>query len=177
MTAEWETGPDCSGHTAMLRKAFYAAIFSAAAGCASYDGRTLPAGAPESEVKGLMGQPAMEVAGGEGVTRLVYPKGPLGTQTFMADLGPDHRLIAVRNVLTDGVFDRMQPGMTEKDVLATIGPPNHTMAFSLSNTHAWEYRDLDSWCYLAEFSATFDANGVMVSKFKRRLEGGRENRR
>ena len=161
----------------MLRKIAFAAMLSAAAGCASYDGRTLSAGAPESEVKGLMGQPAMEVPGEGGVTRLVYPKGPLGTRTFMADIGPDHRLVAVRNVLTDDVFDRMQAGMTEKDVLATIGPPNRTMAFSLSNTHAWEYRYMDTWGYVAEFSTTFDANGVMVSKLKRRLEGGRDDRR
>ena len=161
----------------MLRKIAFAAMLSAAAGCASYDGRTLAPGAPESEVKGLMGPPALEVPGADGVTRLVYPKGPLGTQTFMADLGPDHRLIAVRNVLTDGVFDQMRAGMTEKDVLATIGPPNRTMAFSLSNTHAWEYRYMDTWGYLAEFSVTFDANGVMVSKLKRRLESGRDDRR
>ena len=160
----------------MPRTSIFVAILLAVAGCASYDGRTLPSGAPESEVKGLMGAPAMEVPVSDGVTRLVYPKGPLGTQTFMADLGPDHRLIAVRNVLTDDVFDGIRAGMTEKDVLAAIGPPNRTMAFSLSNTHAWEYRYLDSWGYLAEFSVTFDANGVMVSKLKRRIEG-RDNRR
>lgn len=162
----------------MFRETSCALLACAAlAGCASYDGRTLPAGASEAEVKGLMGAPAMEVAADGGVTRLVYPKGPLGTRTFMADLGPDHRLIAVRNVLTDDVFDAMRPGMTEKDVLAAIGPPNRTMAFSLSNTHAWEYRYMDTWGYLAEFSVTFDAHGVMVSKLKRRLEGGRDDRR
>ncbi|HSS28942.1 MAG TPA: outer membrane protein assembly factor BamE [Usitatibacter sp.] len=161
----------------MLRQALLAALVLAAAGCASYDGRSLAAGAPESEVKGLMGPPAMEVPGRDGTTRLVYPKGPLGTQTFMADLGPDHRLVAVRNVLTDDVFEAIRAGMTEKDVLATIGPPGTTMAFSLSNTHAWEYRYQDAWGYLAEFSVTFDANGVVLSKLKRRLESGRDNRR
>ena len=173
---EWETAAGCSGHTVMLRPAFCVLLVLAAAGCASYDGRTLASGAPESDVKALMGPPAMEVPGRDGMTRLVYPKGPLGTQTFMADLGPDHRLVAVRNVLTDDVFDALHAGMTENDVLATIGPPGHTMAFSLSNTHAWEYRYLDAWGYLAEFSVTFDANGVMVSKLKRRIEG-RDNRR
>ncbi|HEX4333450.1 MAG TPA: hypothetical protein VH040_15020 [Usitatibacter sp.] len=162
----------------MFRKASYAvAILSAAAGCASYDGRTLQPGASEAEVKGLMGAPAIEVPRGEGGTRLAYPKGPLGTQTFMADLGPDHRLISVRNVLTDGVFDRLQAGITEKDVLAAIGPPNRTMAFSLSHTHAWEYRYLDAWGYLSEFSTTFNADGVMVSKLKRRIERGSDSHR
>ena len=74
------------------------------------------------------------------------------------------------NVLTDGVFDSMRPGITEKDVLRMIGPPSQTMEFPRSNTHAWEYRYMDTWGYVAEFSTTFDANGVMVSKLKRRLE-------
>ncbi|HXF77844.1 MAG TPA: outer membrane protein assembly factor BamE, partial [Usitatibacter sp.] len=82
-----------------------------------------------------------------------------------------------RNVLTDSVFDQMQPGMTEKDVLAAIGPPNRTMDFSLSRTHAWEYRYLDAWGYVSEFSTTFDSGGVMVSKLKRRLERGSDSRR
>ena len=152
-------------------------LLLAAAGCAGYDGRNLPPGASEAEVTGTMGAPAMEVPAEGGGKRLVYPKGPLGTQTFMADLGPDHRLVSVRNVLRDEVFDQIRAGTTEKDVLATIGPPNRTMAFSLSNTHAWEYRYLDTWGYLAEFSVTFDASGVMVSKLKRRIEGGRDDRR
>jgi len=160
----------------MLRQTLATTLALAAAGCASYDGRTLAPGAPESEVTALMGPPAMEVPGPGATTRLVYPRGPLGTQTFMADLGPDHRLLAVRNVLTDEVFDAIRAGMTEKDVLATIGPPGHMMAFSLSNTHAWEYRYQDAWGYLAEFSVTFDANGVVLSKLKRRIEG-RDNRR
>ncbi|HEX4782114.1 MAG TPA: hypothetical protein VH301_15230, partial [Usitatibacter sp.] len=133
----------------MIRKAKIVLLLAAAAlaGCASYDGRTLQPGIPEAEVKATMGPPAMEVPV-EGGKRLVYPKGPLGTQTFMADLGPDGRLIAVSNVLTDGVFDRMQPGITEKDVLRMIGPPNQSMEFPRSNTHAWEYRYMDTWGYL-----------------------------
>jgi len=153
----------------MIRAAAIAFLL-AAAGCASYDGRNLQAGIPEADVKATMGAPAMEVPAEGGGKRLVYPKGPLGTQTFMADVGPDGRLTAVRNVLTDDVFDRMQPGITEKDVLRMIGPPNQTMEFPRSNTHAWEYRYMDTWGYLSEFSTTFDANGVMVSKLKRRLE-------
>jgi hypothetical protein len=161
----------------MFRKlAYAAAVLSAAAGCASYDGRTLQAGASEAEVKGLMGAPALEVPGEAGGKRLVYPRGPLGTQTFMADMGPDGRLVSVRNVLNDDTFDRMRPGLTEKDVLARIGPPGRSMAFSLSHTHAWEYRYMDAWGYLAEFSVTFDAEGVMVSKLKRRIEGRQDRR-
>jgi len=154
----------------MIRKAAYLLFLLAAAGCASYDGRNLHPGISQAEVTATMGAPAMEVATEGGGKRLVYPKGPLGTQTFMADVGPDGRLVSVSNVLTDGVFDSMRPGITEKDVLRMIGPPSQTMEFPRSNTHAWEYRYMDTWGYVAEFSTTFDANGVMVSKLKRRLE-------
>lgn len=153
----------------MIRKAILVLCLGAA-GCAGYDGRNLRPGVSEAEVTGTMGAPAMQVEGEDGGKRLVYPKGPMGTQTFMADVGPDGRLVSVRNVLTDDVFDRMRPGITEKDVLRAIGPPNRTMEFPLSHTHAWEYRYMDTWGYLSEFSTTFDANGVMVSKLKRRLE-------
>lgn len=146
------------------------------AGCASYDGRTLPPGASEAEVKGLMGPPAAEYPLEGGGKRLAYPKGPLGVETFMADLGPDGRLVQIRNVLTDGVFDSMREGMTEQDVLRTIGPPGRSMRFPISNQHAWEYRYMDTWGYIAEFSTTFNADGVMVSKFKRRLERGGDNK-
>ncbi len=154
----------------MLRKSAPMFLALALAACASYDGRTLPPGASEAEVRGLMGAPALEVPLEGGGKRLAYPKGPLGVETFMADLAPDGRLVQVRNVLNDGTFDSMRAGITEQDVLRMIGPPNRSMNFPMSNTHAWEYRYMDTWGYISEFSVTFDANGVMVSKLKRRLE-------
>ncbi|MGZ5039581.1 MAG: hypothetical protein ACXWBQ_02460 [Usitatibacter sp.] len=44
------------------------------------------------------------------------------------------------------------------------------MSFARSNTHAWDYRYIDTWGSLAIFSVTFDANGRVVSKFTRRIE-------
>ena len=44
------------------------------------------------------------------------------------------------------------------------------MAFGLSHTDSWEYRYMDTWGYLAIFSVTFDRNGIVVSKFSRRLD-------
>ena len=60
------------------------------AGCASYEGRGLrPGVSSEAEVRGLMGPPAIELAGDEGGKRLAYPRGPLGTQTFMGRASSD----------------------------------------------------------------------------------------
>src|ERR1700745_4064980 len=140
LTAEFEPRRRCSSHMDMMRKSAPLLVALALAACASYDGRTLPPGASEGEVRALMGTPGLEVPLEGGGKRLAYPKGPLGVETFMADLGPDGRLVQVRNVLTDGVFDSMRPGITEQDVLRMIGPPSRSMHFPISNTHAWEYR-------------------------------------
>ena len=141
------------------------------AGCASYSGHGLAPGvATEAEVRATMGAPAAEFAREDGGRTLAYPRGPLGTQTYMADLGRDGRLVAIRPVLGDDSFWRIQPGMTRDDVLRMIGPPGQTMAFSLSDTYAWDYRYVDTWGYLAIFSVTFDRRDIVVSKFTQRIE-------
>jgi len=95
-----------------------------AAGCASYDGRGLrPGVSSEAEVRGLMGPPAIELAGDDGGKRLAYPRGPLGTQTFMADVGRDGMLQSIRQVLNDDTFNGIRPGLTRDDILRRIGPP------------------------------------------------------
>ena len=141
------------------------------ASCASYDGRGLHAGASsEADVRGLMGSPALELAADDGGKSLAYPRGPLGTQTFIADIGRDGRLEAVRQVLNDGTFNAIRPGMTRDDILHRIGPPGETMQFPLSGNTAWSYRYKDTWGYLALFSVTFDPAGIVVSKISVRQQ-------
>ena len=154
-------------------KAAAAFLFLAAtlAGCASYSGSGLQPGvATEAQVRETMGRPAMEFAEPGGGKRLVYPKGPLGTHTYMADVGGDGRMVAVRQVLDDGVFNDIQPGLTEQDVLRMIGPPGQTMGFPLSGNYAWDYRYTDTWGYLAIFSVTFSPQHLVVSKITQRIE-------
>ena len=147
-----------------------AAAFALTA-CASYSGHSLRVGAStEGEVRGVMGAPALEYTGEDGARRLVYPRGPLGTQTFVASVGRDGVLREVRPVLNDDTFNRIRPGSTEQEILRMIGPPGDTMHFSRSDTTAWDYRYVDTWGYLAIFSVTFDNKGVVVSKITRRIE-------
>jgi hypothetical protein len=67
----------------------------------------------------------------------------------------------------------VKAGLTEKDIQRLIGPPAQVIPFALSNTHAWDYRYMDTWGYLAIFSVTFDANGIVVSKSKARINDGK----
>ena len=140
-------------------------------GCAAYDGHTLRAGSStESDVRSTMGAPAVELADTDGSKVLAYPHGPLGTTTYIARLGKDGRLESVRQALNDDTFNAIRPGLTRDEVLRMIGPPGETMFFSRLNQDSWGYRYQDTWGYRAVFSVNFDANGIVVSKFKRRIE-------
>jgi hypothetical protein len=145
-----------------------------AAGCASYSGRGLEAGvSTEAQVRGLMGTPAAEYAGPGGSRNLAYPHGPLGIETFMAEVGPDGRLVAVRQVLNEENFRGISRGMTRDEVLLRIGPPGETMEFPNLKQVAWDYRFRDLWGYTAIFSVSLDRAGLVVSTFTRRIDLGR----
>ena len=147
------------------------AIALLVASCAAYDGFTLRAGtSTEAEVRAVMGRPALEVPEADGAKRLVYPRGPMGTQTFMAEIGKDGVLRGIRPVLKDDTFYGIQPGLTRDQILRMLGPPGDTMHFSRSDTTAWDYRFVDTWGYPSIFSVIFDRKGVVVSKFTRRID-------
>jgi hypothetical protein len=141
------------------------------ASCTSYDGGSLrPGVSTEAELRQAMGQPALELPNPDGSRDLAYPRGPLGVQTYMAHVSRDGIVQSVRQVLTDGVFNAIQPGMTGEEVLHLIGPPREKMSFARSATVAWDYKYRDDWGYDAIFSVTLDADGRVVSKISQRIE-------
>jgi hypothetical protein len=151
--------------------AYPLALALLAASCASYDGHTLRPGiSTEAELRQVMGQPAAQFSNGDGSRELAYPRGPLGTQTYMAHVSRDGIVQSVKPVLSDDVFNAIQPGMTQEEVLRLIGPPRETMSFARSGTVAWDYKYRDTWGYDAIFSVTFDASGRVVSKISQRIE-------
>lgn len=139
------------------------------AACAA-TGATLQPGASETEVRSAMGTPALELRDPDGTRLLFYPRGPLGNQTYVATLNPGGSLASVGNVLTDGTFNGIRPGMTEAEVLHMIGPPRETGYFANLGQTAWDWKFMDTWGYESIFSVMFDKNGIVVSKFTRRIE-------
>ena len=68
--------------------------------CASYSGRTLENGVSTlPEVVATLGEPAMRWKDDDGREQLAYPRGPYGTQTFMALMSADGRLERIEGVL------------------------------------------------------------------------------
>lgn len=141
------------------------------ASCASYDGRGLrPGASSEAELRQVMGEPAMQFPNGDGSRRLAYPRGPLGTQTYMATVSRDGIVQSIEPVLDDGTFNAIRPGLTQDEVLRMIGPPRDTMTFPRQGHIAWDWKYQDTWGYPAIFSVTFDHDGRVVSKISQRLE-------
>lgn len=146
-------------------------VLAFAAGCASYGGGGLrPGASAEAEVRGVMGPPALEMRDPDGTRHLYYPRGPLGTQTFVADVGANGTLVGIRQVLDDGTFNAIRPGLTEEDVLRMIGPPREKAYFSNLRQTAWDYKFRDTWGYDSILSVMIDTSGMVVSRFTRRLE-------
>ena len=87
---------DAKGTGGARRLVGAVAFVLALGGCASYSGYSLKAGvATEPEVVSTMGAPAMRWLEPDGSVQLAYPRGPAGTQTFMAYLGPDGKLLRI----------------------------------------------------------------------------------
>ena len=148
-------------------------------GCASYGGYGLkPGEARLSDVLETMGKPGMRWDDPDGSVQLAYPRGPMGTQTFMVFIAPDGRLLRIEQVLTTEHFARIENGKSSKeDVLRLIGPsqPAWTTYFERRNELVWEWRYADGGGQAYRLDVMFDATtGIVRSTFKRseQLERG-----
>lgn len=148
-----------------------AVAFTALAGaCASYSGYGLHPGSSTAEdVVKTMGKPAAEFGEAGGGRELFYPRGPLGTQTFVAHVDANGTLQGIEQVLDDDHFRAIHEGQTRDEVLRMIGPPGDSMRFN-NGTYAWVWRFRDTWGYLSDFNVTFDRNNIVVAKIAIRLE-------
>lgn len=142
-------------------------VFSAllVAACAGYSGSNLKPGVSTlPEVLASMGEPAMVWKNADGSEQLAYPRGPAGTQTFMAYVGPDGKLQRIEKVLDTAHFARVQAGMTKDEVLRILGPSGSrwTQYYPMSNQLAWSWLFCNSWNVQEFFDVMFDATTGIV---------------
>jgi hypothetical protein len=139
--------------------------------CAGYSGSNLKPGASTlPEVTASMGEPAITWKNPDGSEQLAFPRGPAGTQTFMAYIGPDGKLQRIEAVLNMAHFARIRAGMSKDDVQRVIGPPwaPWTQLFASSNTLAWSWLFCDSFSLQTFFDVLFDASAGKVRSTQQR---------
>lgn len=157
-----------------VRIALLAGAAALLAACASPGfGRLEAARSSEVDVRRALGEPARVYADADGSRQLAYPQGPMGTQTYMAFLGPDGRLRRLEQVLSEEHFRRIDAGTTSAAQLERlIGPPWRTIAFPNKRQVAWDYVFKDTWGYLVDFSVMLDDRGIVAETAYVRREKG-----
>ena len=134
-------------------------------GCAGYGGSNLKPGVSTlPEVLASMGEPALTWKNQDGSEQLAYPRGPAGTQTFMAYVGPDGKFQRIEKVLEDAQFSSIRAGMNKDEVLRVLGPSGSqwTEFYSRRNELAWSWLFCNSWNVQEFFDVMFDATTGIV---------------
>lgn len=151
-----------------LRARIPFAVLGAAllAGCAALGIAGLePGRSTEADVRRALGEPARTWPAPDGSRLLAFPSGPAGTQTHMATLAADGRLLRLEQVLTEERIARISPGTTTAAELERlIGPPWRTIDFPNKSATAWDYVLQDIGGYLVDFSAMVGRDGVVTEK-------------
>ena len=95
----------------------------------------------EADVRDRFGLPENTWDEPGGARTLEYNRQPAGQVNYMITIGPDGRLVTVRQVLTPENFARIQPGMDMGMVRRLLGKPAKVTPFALKNeTHAdWRF--------------------------------------
>lgn len=135
------------------------AVSAALAACAGnpFAGQDVAPGTPRQAVVERMGPPhrVVPLPAGE---RLQYSLQPLGHFAWMIDLDAAGRVVQARQVLTEGNFNRIEPGKwTREDVEREFGRPAWVDAVASWRgpimTYRWRHvdrSDMFYWVYLDE---------------------------
>lgn len=143
------------------------------AGCASFDGRGLKPGVSTlNDVIQLMGEPAMRWQDPDGSQLLAYPRGPSGLNTYMVTISSNGTMTRREAVLNQKHFALIREGMSEEQVLRTLGPPvpQWTVYFERRDELVWEWRYCDPWNEPARFDVLFDKASMTVRTTQSRPE-------
>jgi hypothetical protein len=110
------------------------------AGCVAYGPGDLRVGDDEAAVVRSMGAPAARHAMPEGVTRLVFARGPFGRHAYMVELGRDGRVLRWHQALSEAAFARIVPGMSADELLRDFGPPCRRQPLGWQPWVVWSWR-------------------------------------
>ncbi len=87
-----------------------------------------------------MGPSADRRPGPDGETNVYYPRLPYGGEVYVARIGPDGKLKALEQRLSEKYVAMAKPGTSRKDDMrALFGPPHQIQQFPRMSREIWEY--------------------------------------
>lgn len=113
--------------------------------CSSHEPPDMLLGLSRDEVVARMGQPDRERRVEAG-TRLEFPRGPYGKNTWFIYFDAVGRAIRAEQVLTEQNFMRINAGMSQEDVLQLLGRPNEVQVLGRERGTVWSYRYESPFC-------------------------------
>ncbi|RMX03490.1 outer membrane protein assembly factor BamE [Corticibacter populi] len=116
----------------------------------------------EADVRDAMGRPEMVWDDGQGARTLEYNRQPQGHVNYMISIGGDGRLQAVRQVLNEAEFAKVQPGMHYDQVRRMLGKPAKDVWYPLKREHEVDWRYLSDPTTSGMFTVVLDANRVVL---------------
>ncbi len=153
-------------------RAFLLAVFAPALallGCDAGLSQLKPGVSSAADVRKVLGEPTFEWREPDGSYTWEFPRGPTGVVTYMVDLAPDHKLKAVRQVLTDDYFAKIERGMPREAVRKLVGRPGETMFFPNLQEDVWTWRyeigSNDVWYFHVHFGVDGAVKRTSRNKF------------
>ncbi|HEU4645504.1 MAG TPA: hypothetical protein VFS80_08055 [Burkholderiales bacterium] len=142
----------------MRAMGFLAALL--AAGCATFDGRTLtPGSSTAREVTALMGKPALELQRPEGESLVYFERYFAGPAMFVARIGANGVLRGIEQRLVYANIHAVKEGMRAAEVRELLGPPFSVSRLPRLQFDVWEYPWRHAVRELRVLFVHFDADG------------------
>ncbi|HTR05403.1 MAG TPA: hypothetical protein VMJ11_01800 [Paraburkholderia sp.] len=117
-----------------------------------------------AQVREQMGNPETERVFDDGSRRLEYPRGPQGLKTWMIDIGPNGRLVAITQALTAENFAKIRIGMSEDEVRRLLGKPGQVAGYRLKKETVWSWKWLEGGVTLeGYFNVHFGPDGRVTT--------------
>ncbi len=124
----------------------------------------------EADVRERFGAPEAVWEGEDGAQIYEYNRQPAGHVNYMITIGPDGRMAALRQVLTERNFAQVKPGMAMEEVRRMLGKPMKITTYQLKReTHYdWRYMDGNNPSDAKLFTVVFDPDLRVISTLSAR---------
>lgn len=123
--------------------------------CSSYGPPANLSSVIRDDLVARMGQPEMVRQTATG-SRLEFPRGPMGHDTWFVDLDATGHATRAEQVLTEPNFNQITPAMSQEEVRQRLGRPSVTQGLGRSRGVVWSYRYENQFCQWFQVEITQD---------------------